>query len=293
MITVQEVPQQVVSQSDDVVVIRHSEEGGKTDIQADGADDRLGAALHDGEQGGETQAWGVDAELEVSFGEELKLDAFGVTGGLAGAMRVVQAPESPLAAFGELSIVDGEYRAYGQRLEIRRGLVMFNGPLDRPELDIEALRRIERDQVSAGLRVTGSAREPSVTIFSEPAMSDADALSYMIRGRPLGAEGPGSDAMLARAALALGIYGAQSTVGGVAGKLGVEEFEIEAVGEGDEAQVVVSGYVRPNLYVAYGVGVFQPLNTVTLRYYLTWQLYLEAVSSEESALDLMYRFDIE
>ncbi|MCG5547793.1 translocation/assembly module TamB domain-containing protein [Halorhodospira halochloris] len=274
-ITVQEIPQQVVAKSDDAVVIRR-ERDDATDILEEVA-----------------QAWGFDADLELSMGDRVDLEAFGINGKLTGSMRIRQRPEAEPAGFGELRIVDGEYRAYGQRLSIRRGMVMFSGPLDRPELDVEAVRRIERDGVTAGLRLIGSAREPNVSVFSEPAMSEEDALSYMIRGRPLGAEGPGSDALVAQAAVALGVYGAQSAVGGFAEQLGVEDFEIDAVGEGEEAQVVVSGYVRPNLYVAYGVGVFQPLNTVTLRYYLTQQLFMEAVSSEESALDLMYRFDID
>jgi autotransporter translocation and assembly factor TamB len=39
--------------------------------------------------------------------------------------------------------------------------------------------------VIAGVRVTGSADEPKAEIFSDPAMSQQEALSYLLRGQGL------------------------------------------------------------------------------------------------------------
>lgn len=55
--------------------------------------------------------------------------------------------------------------------------------------------------------------------------------------------------------------------------------------------VVVSGYVLPGLQVKYGVGIFDSLATLTLRYRLMPKLYLEAVSGLDQALDLLYQFE--
>ncbi|MFW6277971.1 MAG: translocation/assembly module TamB domain-containing protein [Halorhodospira sp.] len=271
-IEVRELPEQVVRPSSDVVIV---------DQQAEG----VAAPVPEG--------WDVAAELEVILGDAVSLAAFGVRGQLAGALRALQRPDGATEAFGELRIEDGEYRAYGQRLRIRRGLILFAGPANRPQLDIEAVRRIERDGVTAGIRVEGFADQPQLSLFSEPGMSGENALSYLLRGRPMGAEGPGEDQMLASAALALGLYGGSGVVSSVAEQAGVQDFEIDAAGEGEDAQVVVSGYISPRLYVSYGVGVFSPVNTVTMRYFLTQQLYLEGISGEDSSLDLMYRFEID
>ncbi|MBK1735488.1 hypothetical protein CKO15_09370 [Halorhodospira abdelmalekii] len=294
-ITVAELPQQAVARSGDVVIVRRRDEERRPESveesAVDSADEREATAAA-AERADEALA--IDAAIDIRLGDAVQLAAFGVRGTLAGTLQVRQLPGAEPAAFGELRIVDGEYRGYGQRLAIRRGMVMFVGPLDRPQLNIEAVRRIERDRVTAGLRIQGDAPQPVITLFSEPAMGEEDALSYLIRGRPLGAEGAGTDAMLAQAALSLGVMGGGRVLGGVAEQLGVEDFEIDTAGEGDEAQVVVSGYVgSPRLRVSYGVGVFQPVNTLRLRYYLTWKTYLEAVSSEESSLDLMRRFEID
>ncbi len=45
------------------------------------------------------------------------------------------------------------------------------------------------------------------------------------------------------------------------------------------------------LQVKYGVGIFDSIATLTLRYRLMPKLYLEAVSGVDRALDLLYQFE--
>ena len=175
-------------------------------------------------------------------------------------------------------------------LALREGQLLFSGPLDRPQLYVEAVRRVERDDVTAGLRLEGNPEEPRVSLFSEPAMGEEDVLSYIILGRPAG-QGGGDDNMLGRAALALGMAGGSGYATALAEEIGIQDFTIDTEGDGDDTQVVVGGYINPNLYLGYGVGVFTPVNTLTLRYQLATNLYLEAVTSLESAIDLLYRFE--
>ena len=47
----------------------------------------------------------------------------------------------------------------------------------------------------------------------------------------------------------------------------------------------------PGLQVKYGVGIFDSIATLTLRYRLMPKLYLEAVSGVDQALDLLYQFE--
>ena len=54
---------------------------------------------------------------------------------------------------------------------------------------------------------------------------------------------------------------------------------------------MVSAYLLPGLQVKYGVGIFDSLATLTLRYRLMPRLYLEAVAGVNQALDLLYRFE--
>jgi translocation and assembly module TamB len=55
--------------------------------------------------------------------------------------------------------------------------------------------------------------------------------------------------------------------------------------------VVASGRISDRLSLSYGVGVFEPVNTLALRYRLSRRVFLEAASGLASSLDIFYRRD--
>lgn len=223
--------------------------------------------------------------VEVNVGSDrLTFSGFGLSADLAGQLRI----GDNLDTRGELNLNNGRYRAYGQRLSIRRARVYFAGPIDRPYLDVEAIRRV--DTVVAGLRLYGPADRPQSEIFSEPAMAQEQALSYLVLGRPMGNSGEDSN-LLGQAALALGLAGSAKVTGGLARLLGVSDFELDTQGSGVTTSVVASGRISERLSLRYGVGVFEPASTLALRYELTRRLYLEAASGLASSLDLFYKRD--
>lgn len=229
----------------------------------------------------------VKMDIDVEVGQErLRFSGFGLTADLAGRLHI----GDNLDARGELNLNNGRYRAYGQRLTIRRAQLLFTGVLTQPYLDIEAIRTVQAHDVVAGLRITGSAEQPRVDVFSEPAMSQEQALSYLVLGRPLGADS-GDSNLLAQAALGLGLAGSASITGGLAQRLGIEDFQLDTEGSGAATSVVASGRLSERLTLRYGVGVFEPSNTIALRYQLTRRLFLEAASGLASSLDLFYRRD--
>lgn len=176
---------------------------------------------------------------------------------------------------------------------IRRGTVLFAGPVDNPSLSIEAVRNPETtaDDVTAGIRVTGTASKPEVTLFSDPAKSQEETLSYLLRGEGLGTLGEGEGNMMTSMLLALGTSTGSPVLGAIGDSVGISNLGIDTTGVGDNSQVVVSGYVLPGLQVKYGIGIFDSLATLTLRYRLMPRLYLEAVSGVDQAIDFLYRFD--
>ncbi len=146
------------------------------------------------------------------------------------------------------------------------------------------------DDVIAGVRVTGTADEPKAEIFSDPAMPQAEALSYLLRGQGLDSNQSDSAAMTSML-IGLGVAQSGQVVGKIGETFGVSNLALDTQGVGDSSQVVVSGYVLPGLQVKYGVGIFDSLATLTLRYRLMPKLYLEAVSGVDQALDLLYQFE--
>ena len=120
----------------------------------------------------------MDIDVEVGS-DKLTFSGFGLNAELAGRVHI----GDDLDTRGELNLNKGNFRGYGQRLTIRRARLLFAGPIDQPFLDIEAIRKV--DNVVAGLRLTGSADQPRTEVFSEPAMSQEQALSYLVLGLSL------------------------------------------------------------------------------------------------------------
>ncbi|WP_442114330.1 translocation/assembly module TamB domain-containing protein [Pseudomonas sp. NUPR-001] len=259
-ITVRELPPSTVKVSDDTVIIGHQTEEGKAPM-----------------------AVAMDIDVEVGQ-DKLSFSGFGLTANLLGHVHI----GDNLDTRGELSLADGRYRAYGQRLTIRRARLLFAGPIDQPYLDIEAIR--QTDDVIAGIRLSGSAEQPTTQVFSEPAMSQEQALSYLVLGRPLGATGEDNN-MLAEAALGLGLATSAGVTGSLASSLGIDDFQLDTQGSGNSTSVVASGNLTERLSLRYGVGVFEPVNTVALRYKLSKKVYLEAASGLASSLDIFYKRD--
>ncbi|MFK3770177.1 translocation/assembly module TamB domain-containing protein [Pseudomonas putida] len=259
-ITVRELPPSTVKVSDDTVIVGHQTEEGKTPM-----------------------AMAMDIDVEVGQ-DKLSFSGFGLTANLLGHVHIGDNMDTR----GELSLADGRYRAYGQRLTIRRARLLFAGPIDQPYLDIEAIRQV--DDVIAGIRLSGSAEQPTTKVFSEPAMSQEQALSYLVLGRPLGTSGEDNN-MLAEAALGLGLAGSAGITGSLASSLGIDDFQLDTEGSGNSTSVVASGNLTEKLSLRYGVGVFEPANTIALRYKLSKKVYLEAASGLASSLDIFYKRD--
>lgn len=237
--------------------------------------------------------WDINADIRLVLGDDVYFHGYGVNGRLLGSLRLRQEGRRGLEANGEVELdKEARYDAYGQRLQIRRGRLIFAGNLTQPGLDVEAIREVDGKVV--GVRVQGRANAPEATLFSDESMSQEEIVSYLVLGRPLDASGrPESGAgnlTAAAAAIKLGATGGAGLTNKVGESLGITDLSVDAEGSGDDTQFTVSGYLSPKLYLRYGVGIFTPVNTVTLRYKINAKLYLEAVSSLESAIDLFYNF---
>ncbi len=234
----------------------------------------------------------VETNIDINIGDDFKLSAFGLKGGLKGALKVAQKDRGPFVT-GEVNIVNGAYTSFGQDLVIKEGKILMNGPVDQPYVAITAIRNPEttQDDVVAGVKVTGPADEPQMTIYSDPSMPQANALSYLLRGQDLDSESGGNTMTTALIGLSLAQSG--KLVGEIGQAFGVQDLQLDTEGAGDDSQVTVSGYILPGLQVKYGVGIFDSVGEFTVRYRLMQDLYVEAVSGLDSAVDLLYQFEFQ
>ncbi|QOL25228.1 translocation/assembly module TamB domain-containing protein [Thalassotalea sp. LPB0316] len=235
----------------------------------------------------------LKTNIQVNLGNSINFNALGMTGTLAGNIELLKSDNRPTELYGPLNLVSGEYKAYGQRLKIQpNSVINFSGPVDNANLNIRAAREIKLDDVIAGLNVTGTIAQPLIKIYSDPVMEEQEALSYIIRGKGLHADQSNQSVTTATSigSATLSVLGVTDMVEELTG---IRQLEIDTYGEGDDTQVTVSGMVTDHIYLKYGIGVYQPLNEITMRLYLIQQSWLETVSGLNNSIDIYYSFYID
>ncbi|MGH8112110.1 MAG: translocation/assembly module TamB domain-containing protein [Rhodanobacteraceae bacterium] len=231
------------------------------------------------------------ADIEVKLGNDVKVLGYGFDGKVHGQLAVQVRPGQVATGRGQIAVT-GKYQAYGQNLTIENGRVLFAGTrLDDPGLDIQAVRRIRNDNVTAGLRIRGTAQKPVLTVFSDPAMEQSAALSYLVTGRPLNQLKSGEGSTLDAAAQALGGLAGNRIAKSVGARLGLEAGVSSSEALGGSA-FTAGKYLSPRLFLSYGVGLFTPGQVITLRYTLNRFLQFEAENATTgNRASLNYRIE--
>ncbi|HEX7183489.1 MAG TPA: translocation/assembly module TamB domain-containing protein [Thermoanaerobaculia bacterium] len=232
----------------------------------------------------------LTARVRFVLGKDIELAAFGLKAKPTGSVLVVQRPGQVTRGTGQLEVKEGTFKAYGQDLTIERGRVIFAGPLNNAAVDLRAYRKAD-DGTVAGINAKGTLKEPEVTLWSNPTMTQTEQLSYLLMGRPLNRVEPQEGDRLANAATALGIRGGNMLAKKLAARFGLEEARIESDGSLDKASLVVSKYLSPKMYVSFGMGLFEPVNTFRIRYLLSDKWTLQAESGDETGADMLYTIE--
>lgn len=249
-----------------------------------------------GTQTGKDQGMPLAARVQLVMGDAVRLETMGLSGKLQGSVttttRSTNGATGPTTAQGELSLGSGKFKAYTRELDIERGRLLFNGgPASDPGLDLRASRQFPG--VKAGVLVRGTLRRPLVRFFSEPARPQNEIASLLLVGRSIeGLQGTGG----LGSGLGAGAASAKDSVlqqGGalVAAQLGqyvgLDEVQVERDAN-DAASLVLGKYLSPRLYVSYGVGLAEALNTLKLRYTLGRRWVLKTEAGSRQSVDLEY-----
>ncbi|MBA4177524.1 MAG: DUF490 domain-containing protein [Leptothrix sp. (in: Bacteria)] len=224
--------------------------------------------------------------LGIDLGEKVRIRGRGLETGLRGQLRL-GAPAGKLAITGTINTDGGTYAAYGQQLEIERGIVAFSGPPDNPRLDVLALRPNIDQRV--GVAITGNLLTPRVRLFSEPEMSDSEKLSWLVLGRAPDGLGRTDTALLQRAAVALLAGEGQAPTDALMKSLGIDEISLRQ-SEGDVRQTVVTigKQLSRRWYLGYERGVNATTGTWQLIYRIVQRFTLRAQSGLDSAIDVIW-----
>lgn len=236
----------------------------------------------------EATATNIDANIEVELGKQVSFSGQGLQTKLSGKLKVAMEGKKT-AMFGVVDMDKAQYKRYGQELTVRKGRFLFNGPVDKPWLDLEAIRVSKSRDVTAILSLTGPLAAPQTRIYSEPALPEAEALAYLVTGGALNQVSKAESNMVASAALS---YGA-GQVSWVANKLGVDEFEIKEGKTLQDTLATVGKYLTPDFYAGAKVGLFNKQAVLVLKHKLTKTLNVETQTGTSQRIKLNYEFDSE
>lgn len=203
----------------------------------------------------------LSIDVLAQLGDAVHIEAFGLRGRLQGQLRVTQQPGRPLVGSGELQVIDGVYRvslpglglltSVGPPLAINQGIVLFaSTPLDNPGIILNAQR--EGGDMTAGVRVLGTLRNPKLAFFSEsdPNMSQSEITRYLVTGIP-----PRRD------------------------------------GETDDRSLSVGTYIAPKLFMEYDSRLGDRPDRIRMRYDLTNRIQLQSETGDGQGVDIFYKFE--
>jgi translocation and assembly module TamB len=214
----------------------------------------------------------VALDLALDFGNRFRIRGRGLDTLLAGQIRVQSGASGNLDAKGTVRAERGSYTAFGQKLDLERGSLIFAGPVDNPALDIRAMRKMPT--VHAGVEVAGTLRTPFVRVVSDPPMPEHEALSWLVLG-----EAPGDT------------KGSEFSVpGGVAQTVGLDSIGMRGSGTSGSQALTFGKRLSEDIYVVYEQALGATANVLKLEYSLSRRVLLRAETGETSALGLFYRW---
>jgi translocation and assembly module TamB len=234
----------------------------------------------------------INTNISLNIAKKFTVSGQGLESNLFGQLQVTQQQSNPLQLFGNIQSTNGTYQAYGQKLTIDKGELTFNGPLNNPYFNLRAGRHIKAEDIKVGLKITGLADSLDMELFSTPTMEAPEMLSYLARGRGLDSGG-GSSTAAASMLIGFGVTNSVGLFDQIEKIPLISNISVDTEGEGDTTQATISGYVGNRVYLKYGIGVYEPINELTVRLYLLNRLWLEVVSGIEQSSDIYYSFDID
>ena len=213
----------------------------------------------------------VKLALQIDLGPDFRVAGKGLETRLSGVLNLSGDSLASPRLTGVISTSGGEYRAYGQRLDVERGVLRFTGAIDNPTLDILAIRPNLTQRV--GVEILGTAQLPRVRLYAQPDLSDAEKLSWLIVGRA-SASGGAEAALVQQAALALlgAKTGTNST--GLASSLGLDELSFRGASSNSnggvtQAAVTLGKRFSRNFYASYERSISGTIGTLFLFYDLS------------------------
>ena len=246
----------------------------------------------------------VNVALAFELGDRFDVSGYGADATLTGVVEIDAKAGQPLRAKGGIESTRGTYLAYGQELNIAKGMLSFSGPIDNPGIHFRA----ERPDlpVTVGVEVTGSLRQPKATLYSDPSMSNTETLSWLALGHGLDSASRNDVQVLSLAAGALLTSGEGIPLQTrLARNFGIDEVTLRSDSSLASSSTTTNGTTQSQLettvvavgkrlsrrlYMTFERSLAGTSTVAKLRYEVGKRWYIQTLTGTENALDVFFAF---
>jgi translocation and assembly module TamB len=231
----------------------------------------------------------LDLNLHFDLGDDFLFKGAGLDARLGGRLRVFTRNEV-LRGEGAIKVEKGRYSAFGQTLDISRGVLTFTGPINNPGIEILAVR--ETGAVTAGVRVVGTVERPRASLWSDPAMPDTEILSWLLFGH--GLDSSDSARIQTMQIMAAALLSQADSVGLQAQLTDALPIDSISLRSGDNAEdlsntiVSVGRRINSKLMMSYEQSLDGLDQFVKAVYQFSARIRVEATAGSQSSLDVFY-----
>ena len=139
--------------------------------------------------------------------------------------------------------------------------------------------------------MNGTVRNLRSELFSTPSLPESDIISVMVTGRPVSELRSGEGTSVLGAITTLGLRRSESLSQQIGSSLGLDTVAITNSGDVDSSVLTLGKYITPDIFIRYGVGLFDNESRVAVDYSINDRLTLQAESGESQSVDLTYKVE--
>ncbi|NVJ65316.1 MAG: translocation/assembly module TamB domain-containing protein [Gammaproteobacteria bacterium] len=237
----------------------------------------------------ESEQFKVNLNVQTRIENKFKVEALGLESDVQGKLQLSNLNKSnALQGFGQLTLTDGSYTIYGQKLKLDKGILLFDGSLENPQIDLIATRLSDDENVTAGINIGGTPNYLQSSLFSTPSLSDIEILSYLTTGKGLAEEGEITKEQMVQAALVLGLKKSSPLFTEIQSSLGIDVFTLKESSSSDDTAIEAGKNLNEQLYLGYSHGIFNRSGFWLIRYKISKALKLESTYGDSQSIDIIY-----
>ncbi|MDA3895415.1 MAG: translocation/assembly module TamB domain-containing protein, partial [Desulfobacteraceae bacterium] len=214
---------------------------------------------------------------------------------IKGDIQLKKDPHKPFVLFGSVMPVRGTYRFRGRIFQIKQGELIFNGQEDiNPVINIQAETTV--DDVTIIICLAGTFEQINLILDSDPAMSQADIISYLVFGRAPDDLSEEESFQAGEAALSYtGQIAADKLRDIIGDTLGIDYLSISAGSDGlRQGSLTMGKYVLPKVFVTFRQGFDESATQkveVTYEINKYFDLETQIDNEQTSAVDLIWKYE--